>query len=316
MSFFKLIRISNLFILALSLSLFYYLILVPVHFNQLGTTLVPLTNFEFVLFVLSVIFIAAAGNIINDYFDFSLDKKFKPERPLPQAKISLDQAIYLHALFAFAGIVIGFYLGWKNSITRVGFLFIISSVLLYLYSAYLKKIPLAGNIVVAALAAFPFILLLIFEVNFLHTITFENGTYVFDILKWQISFYAGFAFLTNLAREIVKDIEDREGDAEFKVNTIAVQFGENAAKISVSFVLIILLAALSFFMKTFFDSYARKEFYYLLFAVALPVLAMLVLLFSAKEKKHYSRISVFLKIIMLLGILSIPAFYYFHKLSA
>ena len=313
MSFFKLIRISNLFILALSLSLFYYLIIVPVHFNQLGTTLVPLTNFEFALFVLSVILIAAAGNIINDYFDFALDKKFKTERPLPQAKISLDQAIYLHALFAFAGIVIGFYLGWKNNITRIGFLFVIASVLLYLYSAYLKKTPLAGNLVVAALAAFPFILLLIFEVNFLNTITFEKGTYVFDILKWQIFFYAGFAFLTNLAREIVKDIEDREGDAEFKINTISVQFGDNTAKIFASFVLVILLGVLSFFMKTFFDSYARKEFYYLLFAVAFPVFALLVLLFSAKEKKHYSRISVLLKIIMLLGILSIPAFYHFNK---
>ena len=111
--FLKLIRAVNLFIIGLSVSLFYFLIVVPAHKYKLFTTLLPFTSFEFVLFLLSVLLIAAAGNIINDYFDFELDKEFKPQSPLATGAFSLDVAMYLHAAFAFTGIALGFYLGYK-----------------------------------------------------------------------------------------------------------------------------------------------------------------------------------------------------------
>ena len=311
-SFLKLIRAVNLFIIALSVSLFYYLIIVPAHKFKLFTTLVPFTDFEFVLFVLSVVFIAAAGNIINDYLDFDLDKEFKPERPLPQGAFSLDTAMYLHAAFVLAGIALGFYLGYKANNYKIGYIYIICALMLYVYSAYLKKMPLAGNILVSALTGFVFVLLMLFEVNFLNTIYFEGSRYVLDMLLWQVKFYGGFAFFMNLSREIVKDIEDREGDAQHSVNTLAVQFGEPVAKIAVAIVLVLLLADLTFFMSGFITAGAVKEFIYLTTVVAIPVLVSIVLLFMAKERKQYSRISLLLKIIMLLGILSIPAFYLFN----
>ncbi len=312
LSFFKLIRATNLFIIGLSISLFYCLILIPAHQSKLFTNLLPFTTLEFVLFVLSVVFIAAAGNIINDYFDFELDKEFKPQRPLPSGAFSLDTAMYLHAVFAFAGIGLGFYLGYKNSSFKIGYIYIICTLMLYVYSAFLKKMPLAGNVLVSALTGFVFVLLMLFEVNFLNTIHFEGSQFVLDMLLWQVKFYGGFAFLTNLAREIVKDIEDKEGDGEHSINTIAVQFGETAAKITTAIVLVLLLAALAFFMRGFIAAGAVKEFVYLSVAVVVPVIAAIVLLVPAKEKKQYTRISLLLKVIMLLGILSIPAFYLFN----
>ena len=263
MAFFRLIRISNLLIIALGLSLFYYLILIPVHHNILHTTLAPFTNSEFVLFVLSTVLVAAAGNIINDYFDFELDKEFKSDRPLASGKISLDNAIYLHAALAFGGIGLGFYLGWKNNNYRIGYVYVVCTLLLYVYSAFLKKLPLVGNIVVSGLVAFSFLLLLMFEARFLNTIYFDEGNYAFVILLSQVKFYAGFAFITNLAREVVKDLEDQSGDAKYDINTLAVQFGSVVAKIAVAIILLVLLAGLGYFMKDFYAAKAIKEFLYL-----------------------------------------------------
>ena len=312
-AFFKLIRVSNLAVIALSLSFFYYLILVPAHKFKLFSTLLPFIHVDFVLFVLSVVFIAAAGNILNDYYDFAHDKEFKPDRPLAQGIFSLDAAMYIHAAFAFAGIGIGFYLGYQAGNFKVGYIYVICTLLLYIYSAYLKKIPLAGNLVVSALTGFVFVLLMLFEVTFLNTISFEGANYVLDMLLWQMKFYGGFAFLTTLAREIVKDIEDVEGDEQHGINTLPVQFGIAAAKIIVSVVLVALLAGMGFFMRGFLEANAIKEFSYLIIVVALPVVAVIIMLFMAKEQKQYARISILLKVIMLLGILSIPAFYFFNK---
>jgi 4-hydroxybenzoate polyprenyltransferase len=311
-AFFKLVRGLNLLIIALSVSFFYYLILVPAHNYKLFTNLLPFTNFEFALFVLSILLIAAAGNIINDYFDFELDKEFKPYRPLPSGAFSLDTAMYMHAVCAFAGIGIGFYLGFKANNFKIGYTYIICTLMLYVYSAFLKKMPLAGNLVVSGLTAFVFVLLMLFEVKFLNTVYFENSQYVLDMLLWQVKFYGGFAFLTNLVREIVKDIEDRQGDADHNINTFAVQFGETAAKYVAIVVIVGLLGGLWFFMRGFWAAGAVREFGYLSVLVVLPLLAAIVLLIRARQQQQFAQVSRLLKVIMVLGIFSIPAFYLFN----
>jgi 4-hydroxybenzoate polyprenyltransferase len=311
--FIQLVRAGNLFIIALSLSLFYYLILVPAHHSKLFTGLLPFSNTEFVMFVVSVVCVAAAGNIINDYFDFELDKEFKPGRPLAQGVFSLDTAMYLHAVLAFVGIGIGFYLGyWANSI-KIGYIYVICQLMLYVYSAFLKKVPLAGNVLISALTGFVFVVLMLFELQFLRLVHFDNASFVLDMLLWQVKFYGGFAFLTNLAREIVKDIEDEEGDAAHNINTLPVQFGAGVAKAVVFAVLTVLLLGLAFFMRGFIAAGAVREFAYLAATVVLPILAAAVLLALAKQKKDYSRISLLLKVVMLMGILSMLAFYLFNK---
>ncbi|HRG89110.1 MAG TPA: geranylgeranylglycerol-phosphate geranylgeranyltransferase [Chitinophagales bacterium] len=311
--FLQLIRAGNLFIVALSLCLFYYLILVPTHHSKLLTGLLPFSSTEFVLFVISIVCVAAAGNIINDYFDFELDKEYKPERPLAQGLFSLDTAMYLHAGLAFVGIGIGFYLGyWANSI-KIGYIYVICQLMLYVYSAFLKKVPLAGNVLIAALTGFVFVVLMLFELQFLRLVHFDNANYVLDVLLLQVKFYGGFAFLTNLAREIVKDIEDAEGDAAYNINTLPVQFGTGIAKAVVFIVLGVLLAALIFFLRNFWLAGAVREFGYLAVAVVLPLFVVLALLVAAKQKKDYCRISLLLKAVMLMGILSILAFYLFNK---
>ena len=318
--FLKLIRAGNLFIIALSLYLFYYLVIIPVHHNFLQTGLVPFNHKEFVYFVLSVLLLAAGGNVINDYFDFELDKEFKPQRPLPSGLMSLDAAMYLHMFFVLTGVALGFYIAWTNNNIRLGYLYVVTALLLYVYSAFLKKIPLAGNLVVAGLSAFVFVLLIIFEADYLRLIharnLFENTPYAFAILLEQLKFYAGFAFATSLARELIKDIEDHEGDSAYKIDTFAVQFGDTAAKWLSVLIMSGLLAGLGYFMYNFYRSEAIKDMLYLGFMVVVPVIITIVLTIMAKEKRDYSRISILLKLVMLLGVLSIPAFYLFHQTAA
>ncbi len=318
--FLKLIRAGNLLIAALSLSLFYYLIIIPVHTNTFNTTLLPFTNTEFILFIISVALVAAGGNVINDYYDFEPDKEYKPNRPLAKGLMSLDAAMYLHMALALAGIMLGFYLGWLKHNIHLGYLYIISAVLLFVYSAFLKKVPLAGNILVAGLSAFVFVLLLIFEANFLRVVhadmLIDNKAFGFTILISQMKFYASFAFLTSFARELVKDIEDYEGDAAYSITTFAVDYGINAAKALTVLILVSLLCLLAYCMNNFIKDGAVKDTAYLLLAVALPVLAIIALIIIARVKTDYSRISALLKVVMLLGILSIPAFYFIHQTQA
>jgi 4-hydroxybenzoate polyprenyltransferase len=124
-----------------------------------------------------------------------------------------------------------------------------------------------------------------------------------------MKFYAGFAFLTTLAREIVKDIEDKDGDDAFDIHTLAVDYGNTVAKIVASAVLLVLLCASLYFIEGFIEVKAKVEIAYLTLVVALPVLIALVMLALAKKQKDYARISLLLKMIMLLGILSIAVFY-------
>ncbi len=315
-AFFRLIRIANLLMIALCLSLFYYLIIVPAHHTKLFTPIVPFITQDFILFVFSVVLIAASGNIINDYFDFELDREYKPNRPLPSGAFTLNTAMYLHGLFAIAGICLGFYEGWQIGNFKIGYVYIICVLLLYLYSAYLKKIPLIGNMVVAGLAAFIFVLLMMFEansLNFLKRIHVVNTDYVMDILLWQLRFYAGFAFLTSLSRELIKDLEDIEGDEAYNIQTLPVHFGMTAGKITAALVLFFLIAGVAYFQQLFLTANAMKQFYYLLFAVQIPVVITFGLLLRAKESKDFRVLSYLLKAIMLLGILSIPAFSLFNK---
>lgn len=318
--FLKLIRAGNLLIIGLGLSLFYYLVIVPVHHNILQTSLIPFNTGQFVLFMLSIVLLAAGGNIINDYFDFELDKEFKPERPLASGLISLDAAMYLHMVLIFSGICLGFYMGWKDGNYHIGYLYVITALLLYVYSSFLKKMPLAGNVIIAGLSAFVFVLPIIFEANYLKLIhsdiLFQNAPYAFAVLVEQMKFYAGFAFVTSLARELIKDIEDMDGDDAYKINTFAVQYGVSAAKWLSVLIMAALLGGLAYFMHNFYQAGAVKDMLYLGAAIALPIIATIIMSATAQQQKDYTRISFMLKLIMLMGILSIPAFYLFHQTAA
>lgn len=175
--------------------------------------LVALIGWEFDLRVLVacfVVFIATgAGNVINDYFDYEIDAINRPQRPIPSGRIRRGVAgAYGIGLFILAS-ALGFYLG-----PLPGFIVVGSSLLMIYYAHTLKRKCFIGNLVVSFLTGLSFVF---------------GGLIVGETVK---AAYIGFyAFLMTMAREIIKDIEDIEGDKMEGATTLPIKYGHRIASI-------------------------------------------------------------------------------------
>jgi 4-hydroxybenzoate polyprenyltransferase len=239
------------------------------------------TIYDYRLFLLSVstVLIAAAGYIINDYYDVKIDYINKPERVVIGKSITRRFAILFHVLLSVVGISIGFYLSlWLAAIN------LLSVFLLWIYSKNLKRLPFVGNITVALLTAL--------------------AIYVVDVLyRTQSSLviiYAVFAFFMTLVREIIKDVEDLKGDNTFGCKTLPIVLGIRKTKMIIY--IIIVLFSISVVVLNYW--YEALPFQYYLIFLFVPVVWLLFRLFRADMKKEFSQLSTFCKVIMLLGILS------------
>lgn len=166
-------------------------------------------------------FVAAGANAINDYFDAEIDAVNRPDRPIPSGKLQRKHALTIWGLTSLAGMLCGWFTGPIPFAISVG-----AVALLYVYSRWLKSTPLLGNILVGFMTGLAFIFGAV-AVGFP-----EAGVMPFV-----------FAFLSNLAREVIKDIEDREGDARSGAATFPLRFGVRRSRVVVSGVLAVLIAS-------------------------------------------------------------------------
>ena len=230
------------------------------------------------LFLLSVstILIAAAGYLINDYYDVKIDLINKPERVVIGRSLARRYAILFHSLLNFFGIAIGFFLGWK-----IGVVHFFSAFLLWWYSNNLKRQPFVGNFSIAILTG-----LTIFLLNLL---------YGYHPL---ITIYSLFALFMTLVREIVKDMEDLKGDNSFGCKTLPIVWGIRQTKIFI-YVLLIIFCVVVVFLNLY---YAQLPHYYFVVALFIPLLFVVIRLTRADTKRDFYLLSQWCKVIMLLGI--------------
>ena len=263
-----------------------------------------LTNFSFALLVIATICIAAAGNIINDIYDVEIDKVNKPNKVLIGKRISERNANRLFVLFNIVGVAIGFYLA--NSIGKPSFaaLFIVFSALLYLYASYLKGILLIGNLLVSALVAMSLIIVALFDL--FPAITPQNQATQSAVFKIVLQ-YALFALFINFIREIIKDLQDINGDKKGGMNTLPIALGRKRT-ISIVFLLgVFMTLGVVFYM--YENLYNQQTLLlYFLFAIVAPLLYFCIKSWDADSPKEYGLLSKLLKIIMFLGICSIPLY--------
>lgn len=227
----------------------------------------------------STIIIAAAGYIINDYYDVKIDLINKPDRVVVGRSITRRYAILFHVALSFAGILIGAYLSvW------VGLINLFSVFLLWLYSNNLKRQPFVGNLTVAFLTGL--------------------SIYVVDVLYPPhhplITVYAVFAFFMTLVREIIKDMEDLKGDGTFGCRTLPIVWGLRKTK----FVIYIVLCVFAIIVVMFNELYTKRVITYFLVFLLIPLVGLVIWLSRADMKKEFRSLSTFCKMIMLLGILS------------
>ena len=248
------------------------------------------------------VFIAAAGYIINDYFDLNIDRINKPGKNVIDHIISRRWAIFWHLFLSFWGIV-----ATALAVSLHKWYLIIANIvcvmLLWLYSTSFKRQFIIGNVVISLLTAWTILVLFFAEVPFRAAFGASNHTI---IRYFKVSFlYAGFAFIISLIREAVKDIEDMKGDARYGCKTLPIVAGVTATKIYIGVWLVVLVAALlvlQLYIMQFGWWWAIA--YSIVFVIA-PLIYTYHKLYRASSTKEFNYLSRLSKLMMLTGILSL-----------
>ena len=310
--FLKLIRIKNLLIIALLQILIKYT-LINIYLENY-----QLDNLLFFIYLITLLFVVAGGYIINDIFDVNTDQINK--KNIINNIISIKNAKNSYVIMNFLTIIGTTILVIKtNNIISI-FIFLFFIISLYKYSQVFKKQFLIGNIQVAFLTAFSiFNLILLDLLNENNQNDYSKKTIVKIILIYTL-----FSFITTLVREIIKDIEDIEGDKKIKARTIPIVLGMIHSKRIVTILLTITIVGLmliQYFQYSFILSDFEIEISIwglnkisFIYVTILQLLLFLFLFYlnKSKYKKDFYFLSQLLKVLMLVAILSIPVFSYFH----
>jgi 4-hydroxybenzoate polyprenyltransferase len=303
MKYLKLIRVQNLLFIILAQVLIRFFLFEP--FN----IAVALSHFDFLLLVIATSCIAAAGYIINDLYDIETDSINKKNNVLIGKSISEKSGYNLYFVLNVIGVGLGFYI--SNKINHPGFasLFIIVSALLYLYASYLKGVVIVGNLLVATLVGFSLLIVGIFDLYpVINPVNKVTQATIFGI----ILDYALFAFYLNFIREIIKDIQDMNGDKNAGINTLPIILGKKRT-LHVVFILgIIAVIGVVGYMYTYFYNTQELLLYFLLGVLA-PLLYFCIKVYDAKDDADIAHLSLVLKITMFLGVCSLALYPFILK---
>ena len=301
-NFLRLIRYKNLLIIVLTQYLMRWSIIKPI----LGVYDFDLqfSEINFLFLVLSTVFITAAGYVINDYFDTKTDLVNRPETVLVGKVINRRSAILLHILLNTIGIGLGVYVSFYIEIPILSLVFVFITGILWFYSTTYKRQFLIGNLIVAILTALVPLMVLLFEIPLL------NKTYGLELIEMRLNFnqiivwvmsFAFYAFILTLIREIIKDMEDFEGDNAFGRQTMPIVLGViNSKIIVISFILFTIFSLMYAYFRFLTDTITIV--YFLIFLLV-PLLFLLYKIIVSGTKDDYHFASNLSKIIMLFGIL-------------
>ncbi len=224
--------------------------------------------------------IDAGGNIINDFFDVEIDKVNKPHRPIPSGLISRGFALFLYFITTVSGLILALFLN-KYAFTIA----LISTVIIFSYSFKLKRIPLLGNLTVAFMTGLAFV--------FAGSVVKNFKDPIFPFI---------FAFMINLGREIIKDIEDVEGDLRAGIKTLPIVAGNKASSLVSAIVLGVLIPVtfIPYFVGIYNDLFAL-----IIIAVDIGLIYVIFSLLKDTRKANLNRLSNILKFEMLIGLSAI-----------
>lgn len=262
------------------------------------------SDLHFIILTLSVIFITAGGYIINDVFDVIPDKINKASKVLIGHTISKRNAIISYGIFTIIGLGLGVYLSFVSNNDTYSFIFIFTAFGLYLYSKFLKKFALIGNLIISSCIGLSIFLISLFE--------YPPGSLIeiiphIEFPRSAILFYVKFSFIATFIREIIKDIEDINGDYAANMNTLPILIG---IKRTTYFLLVVTFIFLYFLSRNIqviiIDGSLSLNNSIIILVV--PILYFFYKLLHAKTRKAYTYLSNFMKFIMLLGILTMIPF--------
>ena len=306
MAFFRLIRIKNLVVIILLQYLLRYGLLIPMlEFYGMAPVL---SHFRFALLVLTTVFLAASGNVINDYFDIKIDRINRPDKVVVGKVYHRRSVLLMHVFFTFIGVFAGFFLAYIYRKESYALMFILIPILLWYYSTTLKKQVLIGNLVISLLTALVPYFVVSLEFSALIRVHGEAviATEACSTAWFWTTGFALFALISNLGREIIKDMEDVKGDKDAGCRTLPIEMGikyTKAVVIALSLASIAALWTLFFVIEKLNESFITLVYFIALLTI--PYLLMTWKVYSAKTSADFHKASQMSKIIMLFGILFI-----------
>ncbi len=233
-----------------------------------------------VLGALAGAIIGGGANAINDYFDVEIDKVNRPSRPLPRGIVSPASAWWVWRISSSVGVLLSAYVGPVPLFIAVAWV-----VMLYWYSKRWKRKVFIGNLTVGVATALAFV---------------YGGAIVGNLKDAYIP--SGFAFLVNLARELVKDAEDVVGDQEGQAMTLAVKHGVSTA-LGVATVTIVALV-LATLVPSYLGIY-NSTYLVIIAVVDVLLVFVIVLMWRAPRGSNLARSNLLLKVSMILGLAAI-----------
>ena len=302
-AFFKLIRWPNLFFIALTQILFFYCILPFVNKGIQTSSLSPLI---FYLLITASVTIAAAGYIINDYFDLNIDLINKPSKLIIERHIKRRWAIFFHIFLSGIGFVISCYVGYKLRNIYIPFFNLLAIASLWFYSTTFKKKLLIGNVLISLLTTWVILVITVAEYGLIRN-SLVSSFIIPRLLK--VSFlYAGFAFAISLIREVIKDMEDLQGDIKYGCETMPIVWGIPVSKVFAGVWLVVLTGGVAVLQFYVLQLGWWLSAIYCVLLIIIPLLWVLKQLYRAQNAADFSRLSSVVKIVMLTGIISMVFF--------
>jgi 4-hydroxybenzoate polyprenyltransferase len=308
-AFLRVIRYRNLLIVAMTQYLMRFAIIKPI--LGINNFELQMDEFHFFLLVLVTILITAAGYVINDYFDTRADLLNRPGSVIIDREIPRRTAIIIHWIFNFSAIILGFYLSFYIGVPVLGLLFVIVTGLLWFYSTTYNRQFLTGNIIISILTAMVPVMVIVFEIPLLNreygNILRLHHANLNHVFAWVGSF-GYFAFLTNLTREIIKDIEDYKGDVIQGRRSVPIVLGISYAKTIIGALIIIIIISLAYLYKAYLmigfsgGTDYLSLLYFIIFLV-IPLAFLLFMVIRAREREDYTLCNSIAKFIMLSGIM-------------
>ncbi|MEO8820873.1 MAG: geranylgeranylglycerol-phosphate geranylgeranyltransferase [Ginsengibacter sp.] len=304
-AFFRLIRWPNLFFIVLTQMLFRYFILPFVYQEgHPGYENIKLSEPLFYLLVFASVCIAAAGYIINDYFDENIDQVNKSSKVIVGKFINRRTAILLHAVLSFIGLILSMYIGYVLRNFFIPLFNFLAIVLLLVYSSTFKKKILIGNIIISLLTAWTILVLTLAEYRF----RISPDDIVWHRLLKMSFIYAGFAFIISLIREVIKDLEDIEGDIKYGCKTMPIVWGLPVSKVFTAVWIVVLTCMLVAIQIYVIQLGWWFSALYSFALIIIPLVWVLKKLYAAKTPADFHQLSSVIKLIMLAGIVSMIFF--------
>jgi 4-hydroxybenzoate polyprenyltransferase len=304
LGFLRLVRWPNLVFIALTQCLFEFCIYHSIFPD------VPAGDQRFFLLLTASVLIAAAGYIINDYFDLNIDQVNKPDKVVVNTLISRRWVIFWHLLLSLLGFFCTVSALPLSEYWHLILLNLASILLLWLYSTNLKKELLIGNVLISLLTAW--VIGILFLARYPLRLHEVRNVSPADIRFFRYTIlYTSFAFVISLIREVIKDMEDIDGDRRYGCRTMPIRWGINASKVFVAvwtIVLIAVLVVLQFYVLPF--GWWMSAVYCLLLIIV-PLIYLLKQLYVAGSAEDYHKLSTLVKAVMFTGIISMTFFLYY-----